>query len=78
MMAGTNYQVDKIDVNGDSSVSRKTAVINGKTYGKVVLICVCPHDVELTVEYGLSDRRTRCWLHPHSHLGVSYPSQTLS
>jgi hypothetical protein len=32
-MAGKNDQVDKIDVNGDSRVSWKTATINGKTYG---------------------------------------------
>ena len=35
-MASTDNQVDKIDVDGDSRVSWKTAVINGKTYGTVV------------------------------------------
>jgi hypothetical protein len=34
-MAGKNDEVDKIDVNGDSRVSWKSAVINGKTYGTV-------------------------------------------
>jgi hypothetical protein len=36
-MAGINGQVDKIDVNGDSRVRWKTAVINGKTYSTVAL-----------------------------------------
>jgi hypothetical protein len=39
-MAGTDNQIDKIGVNGDSRVSWKSAVINGKTYGTVDLICV--------------------------------------
>jgi hypothetical protein len=37
-MVGTNNQVDKIDVNGDSRMSWKTAVINGKNYGTVTLV----------------------------------------
>jgi hypothetical protein len=38
-MVGADKQIDKIDVNGDSRVSWKSAVINGRTYGTVALIC---------------------------------------
>lgn len=48
-MAGTGNEVDKVDVNGDSRVSRKIAFINGKIYGIVALVCVHAHDVGLTV-----------------------------
>ncbi|GAB7332597.1 hypothetical protein MBLNU13_g04369t1 [Cladosporium sp. NU13] len=35
-MVVTNNEVDKIGVNGDSRVNRKTAIINGKTYGYLI------------------------------------------
>lgn len=58
-MGGTSNKVDKIDVNGDSRVRRKNAVINGKTYGTVVLTCLCAHDVVLTIESRIFYRRAR-------------------
>jgi hypothetical protein len=57
-MAGINDQVDKIDVNGDSRVSRNTAVINGKTYGIVAWVSICAHDAQLTVVCRVPGRRT--------------------
>ena len=56
-MAGMNKQVDKIGVDGDSRVSRKNVVINGKTHGTVVLTCLCAHDVVLAVGYRIPGRR---------------------
>lgn len=63
-MVVTNNEVDKIGVNGDPRVNRKTAIINGKTYGAVALVCVCVQNIILTVVYRIPDRRARCWLHP--------------
>lgn len=56
-MAAPNNQVDKIDINGDSRVSRKTAVIDAKTYGAVAMVGVRTHITSLIVVHRLPDRR---------------------
>ena len=56
-MGATNNQIDKIDVNGDSRVSRKTAVINGKACGAVAMVGVRTHITSLIVVHRLPGRQ---------------------
>jgi len=56
-MGAANNQIDKIDVNGDSRVSRKTAVINGKACGAVAMVGVRTHITSLIVVHRLPGRQ---------------------